>query len=71
MKLYFTCPEKNGVFSSDNYSLGQDYRIIQMEKGGRSLEGMVALNSPCPLCGQEHIFSVKDVICPLDKEKNE
>ena len=71
MKLYFTCPKAKKTFSSDDYSLHQGHRIVEDEEGAKELQGTVSLNAGCPLCGQKHQYSVKDVICPLSRGKNE
>lgn len=71
MKLYFTCPKAKTTFTSDDYSLQKGHRIVEDEHGVRKLEGIVSLNSGCPLCGQKHLYGVNDVICPLSGEKNE
>ena len=71
MKLYFTCSKTKETFSSNDYSLHQGHSIVENEEGVKELQGTVSLNAGCPLCGQKHQYSVKDVICPLSRGKNE
>jgi hypothetical protein len=71
MKLYFTCPKENVTFSSDDYSLHKGHRIVEDGEGVKELQGTVSLNSGCPLCGQQHQYEVKDVLCSLSGGKNE
>ena len=71
MKLYLTCPTTKETFSSDDYFLHKGHRIVEDEEGVKELQGTVSLNSECPLCGQKHQYSVKDISCPLSGGKNE
>ena len=71
MKLYFTCPIVKEDFASDDYSLQKGHRIVEDEHGGKKLMGFVSLNSGCSLCGQNHRYEVKDVMCPISRRKNE
>lgn len=64
MKLYFTCPETRATFASDDYSLHRGHCIVEDEEGGKELRGTVSLRSGCPLCGEQHRYEVKDVLCP-------
>lgn len=70
MKLYFTCPVKKATFASEDYSLQKGHRIVADGTGVKQLQGIVCLNSGCPLCGQKHQYDVKDVLCPLTGGKN-
>ncbi len=70
MKLYFKCEEKGQVFGSDDYTLHKGYTVIDNADGGRELQGIVTLNSACPLCGKKHRYEAKDVICPLSGVEN-
>jgi len=65
MNLFFTCPIKKEKFSSEAYSLQQGHRIVEDKNGEKALQGTVSLTSPCPLCGEQHLFEVEDVLCPL------
>jgi len=71
MKLYFICPQTKACFASDDYSLQEGHQIVEDEHGGKQVMGFVSLNSVCPLCGQEHRYEVKDVMCPTSREENE
>lgn len=71
MKLYFTCPITGKVFGFEHYSLEQGYKIVEEKDHKRELKGQVVLTQPCPLCGTQHRFEVKDVICPLAGDINE
>jgi hypothetical protein len=71
MLLYFTCPAKNDHFSTTDFTLDKEYVVIETPEGGRELKGSVSLNSPCPLCGGEHRYEVKDVMCTIRGGENE
>lgn len=71
MKLFFTCPVEQEDFATEDYSLNEGHRVVEDEHGGKTLMGFVSLNSGCPLCGQKHLFEVKDVMCPLSRGENE
>ena len=66
MELFFTCPETGNDFATDEYSLLAGH-CIETCHGQRELHGKVRVNSCCPHCGAQHIFSVQDVLCPLTK----
>jgi hypothetical protein len=71
MKLYFTCPQHNTTFATDDYSLHKGHQVIENIEGMKELQGTVSLNSECPLCGQKHLYQVKDVLCPSSRGNNE
>ncbi len=65
MELFFKCPVKATTFAFEDYSLGKDYQIVETEENQKKLQGMVFLDSPCPLCGQIHRYRVEEVLCSL------
>ncbi|MGB3225219.1 MAG: hypothetical protein WBB23_20685, partial [Desulforhopalus sp.] len=71
MKLYFICPLHNKTFASDDYSLHQGHQVVENIEGMKELQGTVSLNSECPLCGEKHLYQVKDVLCPSSRGNNE
>ena len=71
MKLYFTCPKTGESFATENYSLQKGYRVLTDKHGERVLQGMLTLDSGCPICGVKHGYKVKDVGCPMSEERDE
>lgn len=65
MELFFVCPETNEEFSFSDYSLKDDYEIVEKNDGVKQLKGMVELCSLCPLCGGNHTFPVEQVLCSI------
>jgi len=69
MNLYFKCPIKKEIFESCDYRLHEDHRVVEDAAGERRLEGSVILTSGCPLCGENHRYQVREILCSLDGKK--
>ena len=66
MKLVFTCPNRKKVFESGDFRLIENRGVITDETGNKSLDAKVALNEPCPFCGERHVYPVGELSCPFD-----
>jgi hypothetical protein len=65
MKLIFVCPNQIKVFESADYEIIESKGVITDATGNKALDAKVALNAPCPYCGQKHIYHVSELSCPF------
>lgn len=70
MELFFTCPVSDKEYTTDKYTLLAGHKIVTAGHDQKKLKGRVAVDSPCPHCGKMHTYSIDEILCPLDKEKN-
>ena len=66
MEFIFICPETNEVFESSDFTILDNKGVISDEAGNRSLDAKVALNEPCPFCGQKHVYHASELSCPFN-----
>ena len=65
MKLSFVCPNLHKVFESPDFEILDNNGVVVDEAGNRSLDAKVALNQPCPYCGQKHMYHASELVCPF------
>ena len=65
MKFIFVCPSKNKVFESADFKILENRGVITDEAGDKTLDAKVALNEPCPFCGQKHVYHAGELSCPF------
>jgi len=65
MKFIFTCPVENKTFESEDFSVIDNRGVIIDRAGNRILDAKVALDEPCPLCGQKHVYRASELACPF------
>ena len=65
MKFTFVCPNQNKVFESSDFNILDNKGVVIDETGNRSLDARVALNEPCPFCGQQHVYHASELVCPF------
>jgi hypothetical protein len=65
MKLLFVCPIKNKIFESEDFSVIENKGVITDDAGNKTLDAKVALNQPCPSCGQKHVYHASELSCPF------
>ncbi|MGB9438756.1 MAG: hypothetical protein WCB15_12495 [Desulfobacterales bacterium] len=65
MKFIFICPNQNKVFESANFKIFENRGVIIDKDGNKSLDAKVALNEPCPFCGQKHVYHAAELSCPF------
>ena len=65
MKFIFVCPNKNKEFESSDFKILDNKGIIIDDAGNKTLDAKVALNEPCPFCGQKHVYHASELSCPF------
>jgi hypothetical protein len=65
VKFIFVCPKENEVFESSDFKILDNKGIITDEAGNKSLDAKVALDEPCPFCGQKHVYYASELSCPF------
>jgi Zn finger protein HypA/HybF involved in hydrogenase expression len=65
VKFIFVCPNKNEMFESSEFKILDNRGIITDEAGNKSLDAKVALDKPCPYCGQKHVYHASELSCPF------
>ena len=71
MKFVFVCPEKKKVFESAAFEVICNKGIVLDMKRNRFLDAKVALNGPCPFCGEKHVYHARELSCPFGGSENE
>jgi len=66
VKFIFICPNQNKVFELADFTVLDNRGIITDESGNKSLDAKVALNEPCPFCGEKHVYKVSELSCPFE-----
>ena len=70
MKFIFICSTQNQVFASANFSILESRGVIVDQAGNKMLDAKVALNEPCPFCGQKHVYHASELSCPFEISEN-
>lgn len=65
VNFIFVCPNTNKVFESSDFKIVDNRGIVMDEAGNKNLDAKVALNEPCPFCGQKHIYRASELSCPF------
>jgi Zn finger protein HypA/HybF involved in hydrogenase expression len=65
MKFIFVCPSQNKVYESADFDILENRGVITDEAGNKTLDAKVALNEPCPFCGQKHVYHAGELSCPF------
>jgi hypothetical protein len=65
VKFIFVCPNKNKVFESSDFKILDNRGIVTDAAGNKTLDAKVALNEPCPFCGQKHFYHASELSCPF------
>ena len=65
MKFIFVCPNRNEVFESAEFRIIENRGVVTNAAGNRTLDAKVALNEPCPLCGEKHVYDAGELSCPF------
>lgn len=63
MKLYFVCPVRADIFSTDQWEIAGCEAIALDGDGNKYLRGAVTVL--CPWCAQKHIYTPDELPCPL------
>jgi predicted RNA-binding Zn-ribbon protein involved in translation (DUF1610 family) len=65
VKFIFVCPDRNEVFESSNFKILDNRGVTTDDAGNKTLFAKVALNEPCPFCGQKHVYRANELSCPF------
>ena len=71
MKFVFVCPEKQKVFESAAFDVICNKGIALDKMGNRFLDAKVALNGPCPFCGEKHVYHARELSCPFGSSESQ
>jgi len=71
MKFVFVCPEKQKVFESAAFEVICTKGIALDQTGNRFLDAKVAINAPCPFCGEKHVYHASELSCPFGSSENQ
>lgn len=69
MQFVFVCPNKNQVFESSDFQVLDNRGATIDDAGNKILDAKVALNNPCPLCGQKHVYRASELSCPFTAKR--
>lgn len=65
VNFIFVCPNENKVFESSDFEVRENRGVTTDEAGNKTLDAKVALNEPCPFCGQKHVYHASELSCPF------
>jgi hypothetical protein len=65
VRFIFVCPHKNEVFESSDFKIMDNRGVTTDDAGNKTLDAKVALNKPCPFCGQKHVYHASELSCPF------
>jgi len=69
MEFMFVCPIHNRVFESAAFTIFDNRGVVVDETGNRTLDAKVALSTPCPFCGEKHVYHAGELSCPFNGRK--
>ncbi len=65
VNFIFVCPNENAVFESSAFTIFDNLGVSTDSTGNKILEAKVALDEPCPFCGQKHVYQASELPCPF------
>ena len=65
VKFLFVCPNENETFESSEFKILDNRGVTVGDDGSKTLDAKVALNEPCPFCGQKHVYHASELPCPF------
>ena len=68
MNFIFNCTESGEMFETDDFSLTENRGVVTTSDGRKVLKAVVVLNTPCPFCGQKHLYRAEDLSCPFSAD---
>lgn len=66
MAFMFVCPHKNEVFESSAFKILDNRGVVTDAAGNKTLDAKVALEGPCPFCGEKHVYHASELSCPFE-----
>ena len=70
MEFIFICPKRNLTFESADFNVIENRGVICDSSGNKTLDAKVALNGPCPFCGEKHVYRASELSCPFEYPGN-
>lgn len=64
VKFIFICTRNNEAFENSNFKIIDNRGATTDDAGNKTLDAKVALNEPCPFCGEKHVYHVSELSCP-------
>ncbi len=65
MNFIFICPNHHKSFESADFQILENRGVVIGASGEKTLDAKVALNNPCPICGEKHVYQAADLACPF------
>ncbi len=65
VNFIFVCPLKNETFESSDFKILDNRGVATDKAGNKYLDAKVALDEPCPFCGQKHVYHASELSCPF------
>lgn len=65
MNLIFVCPRSQKTFESAAYRIVDNKGVVVDGHGNKTLDAKVALDDPCPFCGEKHVYAAGELACPF------
>ena len=57
--------------SDARVALARAVRFLSTDDAGnKTLDAKVALNEPCPFCGQKHVYQASELSCPFTSKRH-
>lgn len=65
MEFIFVCPNRNKTFETAEFSIVENRGVVIDAAGNKVLDARVALDDPCPFCGEKHVYAAGELSCPF------
>ncbi len=66
MDFIFSCPATGRIFETAAFRIVENKGVVTESDGKKRLDARLALDEPCPYCGQLHVFGADEMICPFE-----
>ena len=70
VNFIFVCPNKNEMFKRSDFRILDNRGVTTDDVGNKTLDAKVALDEPCPFCGQQHVYHASELSCPFTSEND-
>lgn len=64
LNFVFVCPIQERIFESADFRIVENRGVVVDAAGNKALDAKVALEKPCPFCGQMHVYRASELSCP-------
>jgi len=65
MNFLFFCPLQHQTFQTEDFQIIENRGVLLDKAGNKYLDMTVQISSPCPFCGEKHIFHANELACPF------